>query len=57
MLKYEISTLKKPELSNTDIDPTVNFVFPVNKIDRENSDKNSYLEKFEAVTFENFPKI
>ena len=23
----------------TDIDPTVDFVFPVNKIDRENSEK------------------
>ena len=23
----------------TDIDPTVEFVFPVNKIDRENSEK------------------
>jgi hypothetical protein len=24
---------------NTDIDPTVDFVFPVNKMDRENSEK------------------
>jgi hypothetical protein len=37
------------ELSNTDIDPTVDFVFPVSKIDRENSDKNSYLEKFQVT--------
>ena len=51
MLKYKISTLNIyiSELSNTDIDPTVDFIFPVNKIDRENSDKNSYLEKFEAT--------
>jgi hypothetical protein len=42
MLKYKISTLNIyiSELSNTDIDPTVDFIFPVNKIDRENSDKN-----------------
>jgi hypothetical protein len=26
----------------TDIDPTVDFVFPVNKIDRENSEKIVY---------------
>jgi hypothetical protein len=33
----------------TDIDPTVDFVFPVSKIDRKNSDKNSFLEKLEAT--------
>jgi hypothetical protein len=33
----------------TDIDPTVDFVFPVNKLDRENSGKNSFFEKFEAT--------
>jgi len=36
------------------------LLFPVNKIDRENSEKNSYLEKFEAtkcLSFENFKKI
>ena len=42
MLKYENSTLKI-YIQNinyyTDIDSTVDFVFPVNKIDRENSDK------------------
>jgi hypothetical protein len=42
MLKYENSTLKI-YIQNinyyTDIDPTVDFVFPVNKIDRKNSDK------------------
>jgi hypothetical protein len=33
----------------TDIDPTVDFVFPVNKIDRKNSEKIvSYIkDKFE----------
>ena len=34
MIKYENSTYIKVY---TDIDPTVDFVFPVNKIDRENS--------------------
>ena len=43
----------------TDIDPTVDFVFPVNKIDREKGEKtirsepNAYSE---AVTFEKIPK-
>ena len=34
----------------TDIDPTVDFVFPVNKIDHENSEKIvSYIkDKFEV---------
>ena len=44
MLKYENSTLKiyiRTIKNNTDIDPTVDFVFPVNKIDRKNSGKNS----------------
>ena len=52
MLKYENLTLKiyiRTIKHYTDIDPTVDFVFPVNKIDRENSHKNSYLEKFEAT--------
>ena len=44
----------------TDINPTVDFVFPVNKIDRENSEKILSYDKLngysEAVTFENFPK-
>jgi hypothetical protein len=42
MIKYENSTLKL-RIRNinhyTDIDPTVDFVFPVNKIDRENSEQ------------------
>ena len=43
MLKYENLTLKikiyiRTIKHYTDIDPTVDFVFPVNKIDRENSD-------------------
>ena len=40
MLKYENSTLKicvRTIKHYTDINPTVDFVFPVNKIDRENS--------------------
>ena len=51
MLKYEISTLiiYISKLSNTDIDPTVDFIFPVSTIDREKNDKNSYLEKFEVT--------
>ena len=32
----------------TDIDPTVDFVFPVNKIDRENSEKLVSQDKFEV---------
>ena len=50
----------------TDIDPTVDSVFPVNKIDRENSEKFVSQDKFEVnqtwnaysevVTFENFLK-
>jgi hypothetical protein len=33
----------------TDIDPTVDFVFPVNKIDRENSEKNSFLRQMKQL--------
>jgi hypothetical protein len=51
MLKYE--NLTKIYIRTidhyTDIDPTVDFVFPVSKIDRKNSDKNSFLEKLEAT--------
>jgi hypothetical protein len=36
MIKYENSTLNKYIKVYTDIDLTVDFVFPVNKIDREN---------------------
>ena len=32
----------------TDIDPTVDFVFPVNKIDRENSEKLVSQDKFKV---------
>jgi hypothetical protein len=63
MIKYENSTLKiyiRNIKHYTDIDPTVDFVFPVNKIDRENSEKILSYDKLngysEAVTFENFPK-
>ena len=57
MLKYENSPLKiyiRNIKHYNDIDPTVDFVFPVNKIHRE----NSFLNKFEInrVTYENFPK-
>ena len=49
MLKYENLTFKNIYFRNikqyTEVDPTVDFVFPVNKIDRKNSDKNSYLSK------------
>jgi hypothetical protein len=33
----------------TDIDSTVDFVFPVNKIDRENSEKLVSQDKFEVT--------
>ena len=54
LLKYENSTLKIyiSEVcikQYTDVDQTVDFVFPVSKIDGKNSDKNSYLENFEAT--------
>ena len=42
MIKYENSTLKiyiRNIKHYTDIDPTVDFVYPVNKIDRENNEK------------------
>ena len=32
----------------TDIDPTIDFVFAVNKIDRENNEKLVSQEKFEV---------
>ena len=46
MLKYESSTLKiyiRNIKHYTDIDPTADFVFPVNKIDRVNSEKKQFL--------------
>ena len=48
---YENSTSKiyiKNIKDYTDIDPSVNFVFPVNKIDRENSEKIVSQDKFEV---------
>jgi hypothetical protein len=46
MIKYGNSTYKiyiRNINLYTDIDPTVDFVFLVNKIDRENSEKNTFL--------------
>ena len=38
--RFDIKNIyPKYQRFNTDIDPTVDFVFPVNKIDRENSEK------------------
>jgi hypothetical protein len=34
--------------NDIDIDPTVDFVFPVNKIDRENCEKLVSQDKFEV---------
>jgi hypothetical protein len=52
MIKYANSTLKyiypKYIKVYTDIDPTVDFVFPVNKIDRGNSEKLVSQDKFEV---------
>jgi hypothetical protein len=53
MIKYENSTLKIyirniSKFFYTDIDPTVDFVFPVNKIDRESSGKIVSQDKFEV---------
>jgi hypothetical protein len=54
MIKYENSTLKIYIRNTmyikvfTDIDPSVDFVFPVNKIDRENSEKLVSQDKFEV---------
>ena len=50
-IKYENSTLKiyiRNIKHYTDIDPTVDFVFPVNKIDHENSEKIVSWDKFEV---------
>ena len=50
MIKYENLSLKiyiRNIKYYTDIDPTIGFVFLVNKIDREDSEKNSFLEKIE----------
>jgi hypothetical protein len=44
MIKYESLTLKiyiRNMKHYTDIDPTVDFVFPVNKIDREKGEKTN----------------
>ena len=51
MIKYGNSTLKiyiRNINLYTDIDPTVDFVFPVNKIDRENSEKLASQDKLEV---------
>ena len=51
MIKDENSTSKiyiRNIKDYTDNDPTVDFVFPVNKIDSENSGKNSFLDEFEV---------
>jgi hypothetical protein len=49
MLKYENLTFKNIYFRTikqyTEVDPTVDFVFPVNKIDRENNDKNRRKKK------------
>jgi hypothetical protein len=38
--RFDIKNIyPKYQRFNNDIDPTVDFVFPVNKIDRENSEK------------------
>ena len=47
MIKYENSTLKiyiRTIKIYTDIDPTVYFVFPFSKIDRENSEKKFLIK-------------
>ena len=39
-MKFDIKNIHPKYIKvYTDIDPTVDFVFPVNKIDRENSEK------------------
>ena len=47
MIKYE-NIYPKYIKDYTDIDPTVEFIFPVNKIDRENSEKLVSQDKFEV---------
>jgi hypothetical protein len=46
---------KKIKIVTSPCDPTADFVFPVNKIDRVNSE-NKKVSYSEAVTFENFTK-
>ena len=47
--RFDIKNIyPKYQRFNTDIDPTVDFVFPVNKIDRENSEKLVSQDKFEV---------
>ena len=48
MIKYGNSTLKiyiRNINLYTDIDPTVDFAFPANKIDHENSEKNMFIKR------------
>jgi hypothetical protein len=59
MIKYENLTLKiyiRNIKHYTDIDPTIGFVFLVNKIDREDSEKNSFLEKI-VTKYKKIPVI
>ena len=64
MIKYENSTLKiyiRNIKHYTDIDPTVDFVFPVIEIVREKGEKLVSQDKFEVnqmriQKFENFLK-
>jgi hypothetical protein len=47
--KYDIRNIYLKYIKvYTDIDPTVDFVFPVNKIDCENSEKLVSQDKFEV---------
>ena len=47
--KFDIKNIYQKYIKvYTDIDPTVDFVFPVNKIDRENSEKFVFQDKFEV---------
>ena len=53
MIKYELrfdikNIYPKYIKVYTDIDSTVDFVFPVNKIDRENSEKLVSQDRFEV---------
>ena len=47
--KFDIKSIHPKYIKvYTDIDPTVDFVFPVNKIDHENSEKIVSQDKFEV---------
>jgi hypothetical protein len=54
MLKYENSTLKiyiRNSKHYTDIDPTVDFIFPVKKIHRKNSEKIVFQTNLKLTVF------